>query len=123
MKVTYHDPCDLGRASGIYEAPRDILKAIPGVELVEIEDWNCCALRSNDGGLTWQETHECGLNECSFKHLNTFTAYDGTKWQFEELKGADQIQVSRRMQTEDGWTVTSKIPAHWNYSNGKVITP
>jgi heterodisulfide reductase subunit D len=36
-KVTYHDPCDLGRASGIYEEPRDILKAIKGIELVEME--------------------------------------------------------------------------------------
>ncbi len=37
VKVTYHDPCDLGRASGIFEPPRDILRAIPGVELVEME--------------------------------------------------------------------------------------
>ena len=45
-KVTYHDPCDLGRASGVYEVPRDILRAIPGVELVEMEgnrdQCKCC---------------------------------------------------------------------------------
>jgi heterodisulfide reductase subunit D len=45
-KVTYHDPCHLGRHAGVYEAPRSILSAIPGVELLEME-WNrkfskCC---------------------------------------------------------------------------------
>jgi len=45
-KVTYHDPCDLGRASGVYEPPRDVLRAIPGVELIEMENnrdqCKCC---------------------------------------------------------------------------------
>jgi Fe-S oxidoreductase len=37
VKVTFHDSCHIGRASGVYEPPRDLIKAIPGVELVEME--------------------------------------------------------------------------------------
>lgn len=35
-KITYHDPCDLGRNSGIYEEPRRVLSSIPGLQLVEM---------------------------------------------------------------------------------------
>jgi len=35
-KVVYHDPCHLGRGCGLYDAPRNILRSVPGVELVEM---------------------------------------------------------------------------------------
>ncbi len=35
--ITFHDSCHMGRAQGNYEPPRDMLKAIPGVEMVEME--------------------------------------------------------------------------------------
>jgi glycolate oxidase subunit GlcD len=35
IKAIYHDPCDMGRHMGVYEPPRNVLKAIPGVELLE----------------------------------------------------------------------------------------
>lgn len=37
MRVTWHDSCHIGRAGGVYEPPRDVIKAIPGVDFVEVE--------------------------------------------------------------------------------------
>jgi Fe-S oxidoreductase/FAD/FMN-containing dehydrogenase len=46
MRVTWHDSCHMGRAGGIYEPPREILRAIPGLEFVEMEhnrdQAHCC---------------------------------------------------------------------------------
>jgi glycolate oxidase iron-sulfur subunit len=42
IRVTYHDPCHLVRAQGISAAPRDILKALPQFEYVEMEEANTC---------------------------------------------------------------------------------
>ena len=52
IKVSYHDPCYLGRGLGIYDPPREILSLIDGVDLVEMErnrrNSFCCGARARD---------------------------------------------------------------------------
>ena len=56
-KVTYHDPCYLGRHNDVFDEPRDILKIIPGLELAEMTDFRenslCCG---GGGGRIWMDT-------------------------------------------------------------------
>lgn len=56
-KIVYHDPCYLGKQGDIYDQPRELLKNIPGAELVE---FNRCRERSlcceGGGGKMWVES-------------------------------------------------------------------
>ena len=63
-KVTYHDPCYLGRANGIFDQPRALLEAIPGVELVEMAHNHTNSLCCGGGGggmwldgFQWEKAH------------------------------------------------------------------
>jgi Fe-S oxidoreductase len=57
MALTYHDPCYLGRTRGVYEEPRELLSAVEGIELREMENNReqalCCG---GGGGRLWFDT-------------------------------------------------------------------
>ena len=59
--VAYHDPCFLGKQNGIYDEPREIIKSIPGVSLVEFDRSRerslCC---EGGGGRMWVEASQSG---------------------------------------------------------------
>lgn len=46
ITVTYHDPCDLGRGARVFDAPREVIRSLPGVKFVELprnrENCQCC---------------------------------------------------------------------------------
>ena len=63
-KVTYHDPCYLGRVNGIFQEPRQLLQAIPGINLVEMPHSGKTSLCCGGGGggmwldgFQWEKAH------------------------------------------------------------------
>lgn len=69
MKITYHDPCHIGRHMGIYKEPREVLEKIPGLEFVEMDRnkhnaW-CCG---SGGGV-----------RSAFKDLSEYAAHERIK--------------------------------------------
>ncbi len=63
-KVAYHDPCYLGRVNGVFDEPRALITAIPGVELVEMSHQRINSLCCGGGGggmwldgFQWEKAH------------------------------------------------------------------
>ncbi len=77
MKATFHDSCHAGRACGLYEEPRELLEAIPGLELREMEhnreEGLCCGsvltligetpVAADIGAMRLQEALDVGVND------------------------------------------------------------
>jgi heterodisulfide reductase subunit D len=59
LQITYHDPCDLGRKSEVFAAPRNVLEQIPGVTLIEMQE-NCADSHCCGGGGNL-ESHDADL--------------------------------------------------------------
>ncbi|RPJ42247.1 MAG: (Fe-S)-binding protein, partial [Deltaproteobacteria bacterium] len=55
LKVTYHDPCHLSRYQGIKEEPRQVISALPGVELIEMDGADQCCGMGGSFGLSYYD--------------------------------------------------------------------
>lgn len=77
LVVTFHDPCCLGRAAGVYDEPRALLQAIPGVTLVEMTHNRvnsvCCG---GGGGGMWLDTYykQKGMDRLSERRVKEAVA-------------------------------------------------
>jgi Fe-S oxidoreductase len=69
LRVTYHDPCDLGRKSHVFEPPRQVLCRIPGVTFVEMSSCGqiseCCG-----GGGNLESFDPDVVSEVSLKRVS-----------------------------------------------------
>lgn len=70
VKVTYHDPCSLGRHSNVYDSPRNVLKAVPNLQLVEMPLSRGRARCCGGGGGLWTFNHRVSMNSASTRLLN-----------------------------------------------------
>jgi Fe-S oxidoreductase len=113
-EMTFHDPCYLGRHHGEYDAPRDILKSVPGVKLTEMEknkdEALCCGM---GGGNMWYELPEGGhlaenrldqVGETKTSKLATSCSY--CMINFKSSKGS--VKATENIEIEDVATILAK---------------
>jgi Fe-S oxidoreductase/nitrate reductase gamma subunit len=113
-ELTFHDPCYLGRHHGQYNAPREILEAIPGVELKEMvknkDKALCCGM---GGGNMWYEIHEGNdLVENRLQHVGETKVYKlATSCSFCMINfnsGKGKVKETEELQVEDIASILSK---------------
>jgi Fe-S oxidoreductase len=90
-KVTFHDPCYLGRVNAVIDEPRRILEAIPGLELVEMAHYRenslCCG---GGGGGMWLEGFQwerAGARVSEWRIREAVAAFSKTKATAADAKG------------------------------------
>jgi Fe-S oxidoreductase len=108
-KVTFHDPCYLGRANGIFDQPRELLNAIPGVELVEMAHNHTNSLCCGGGGggmwldgFQWEKAHvrlsDWRVGEALSANADVLAVacpYETPRFEdaAKTMKGAEQLKV------------------------------
>ena len=108
-KVAYHDPCYLGRVNKIYDAPRQLIQAIPGLELIEMAHNKSTSLCCGGGGggmwldgFRWEKS-ESRLSEWRVKEAAAVKAdilavacpYEPPRFEdaVKAITGAEELQV------------------------------
>ena len=113
-ELTFHDPCYLGRHHGEYNAPREILNSIPGVQLKEMEKNKdkalCCGM---GGGNMWYEVHEGSeLVDKRLEHVGeTKVEKLATSCSFCMINfnsGKGKVKETENLEIEDVATILSK---------------
>ena len=97
-RVTYHDPCHLGRSQGVKEQPRNLLRGIPGVELVEMAGAEICC--GGGGSLPWEHPAVAsgigGHKAQAIRETRASVVASGCPWcrqQIARSLGEDSIRV------------------------------
>ncbi len=98
QRVTYHDPCHLGRSQGVREEPRNLLRRIPGLELVEMAGAETCC--GGGAALPWEYPEVAsgiGRNKVqSIKETRAAIVASGCPWCREQIAanlGPETIRV------------------------------
>jgi Fe-S oxidoreductase/nitrate reductase gamma subunit len=113
-ELTFHDPCYLGRHHGQYDAPREVLKAIPGVEIKEMvknkDKALCCGM---GGGNMWYEIHEGNdLVENRLEHVGETKVYKlATSCSFCMINfnsGKGKVKETEELEIEDIASILKK---------------
>jgi len=117
-RVTYHDPCSLGRHCNIYDSPRNILKAVPNLDLVEMPLNRNLARCCGAGGGLWSFNNTVAMN-CALERLSKDVAPLGVSalvtacptcninFRYASIKKAMEINVYDLMEIVESATVAS----------------